>query len=334
MDRLGGPLACRACVGQEVDAVAPVERDPSIVATERSAADPDHLAGGAELVEQARGVAGDACRQDVALEHRGRDRHPLELGDDLDQPPGATGRRADPVPRGEEAREHGRVDRLDLAPQARQRAPAQLAQDVRIGELVRCAARAEGALQQAAGLGQPAQVRLDRLTADAPARGRIVGREGGMRACPTQQQPVERSIGRLEVRLGHPGWRRCPDGVAVAGGVLDRDPSLLAPDPQPDRPASRGELLERVGRIRAAGASGDLVEAQVAEASEQVGDAIDRSCAAGRRQQLQLELQVGDRFGIDQLAELLAAQQLGQELSVERQRLCPSVRRAARRPRT
>jgi hypothetical protein len=42
---------------------------------------------------------------------------------------------------------------------------------------------------------------------------------------------------------------------------------------------------------------------------------------AGRSQRLQLEFQVGNGLGVDQLAKLLGAEQLGEELAIERQRL-------------
>ena len=86
VDRLRGAVLRRTGAGEQIDPVAAVERDAAVVAAERAAADPDDLAGRPELVEQARGVAGDPGAQDVALEDRRRDRDALELGDDLDQP--------------------------------------------------------------------------------------------------------------------------------------------------------------------------------------------------------------------------------------------------------
>ena len=48
---------------------------------------------------------------------------------------------------------------------------------------------------------------------------------------------------------------------------------------------------------------------------------VDRAHPAAAGQALQLELQVGDRGRVEQLAQLLLAEQLGQQLAVERQRL-------------
>ena len=105
------------------------ERDPPIVPAEAPPPHPGHLTERPELVEQTRLVAGDAGRQDVALEDRGRDRQTGQLVDDLGQP--LEGRRAaqrrrrldraatqprqrsDALPVGQEPTEGGRVDRLD-----------------------------------------------------------------------------------------------------------------------------------------------------------------------------------------------------------------------------
>ncbi len=42
-------------------------------------------------------------------------------------------------------------------------------------------------------------------------------------------------------------------------------------------------------------------------------------------QGLQLELDLGDRLGVEQLAQLLGAQQLPEQVTVEGQRLCPPI---------
>src|SRR5439155_20293779 len=78
------PIAAPA--GEQQLAAGPMEHDPSIVPAEAAVADPGDLAEGAELVEQARLVAGDSRRQHVALEHGCGNRHSGELVDDLREP--------------------------------------------------------------------------------------------------------------------------------------------------------------------------------------------------------------------------------------------------------
>ena len=78
-------------------------------------------------------------------------------------------RRADAVPARQEAGERLGGHRLDLAAQPRQRAAAQGAQDLGVGELVLGAAGPEGALQQRAGLDQGAEPLAGRATARSPS---------------------------------------------------------------------------------------------------------------------------------------------------------------------
>src|SRR5262245_40706269 len=69
--------------GAEGLSTGAVERDPTVVATERPASDPGHLAERTQLVEQPRLVARDPCRQDVPFQDRGRDGDARQLIDDL-----------------------------------------------------------------------------------------------------------------------------------------------------------------------------------------------------------------------------------------------------------
>ena len=146
MQRLGWSVGvgCRGhSRGKEGQAVGPVERDPSVITAQRAGAQPDDLACRAQLVEQARAVAAHARRQHVAFQHARRQRHALQLGDHLRQAAAAAAVAAHTVPARQEACQRLRLDRLDLAPQPRQRAPAQHAQHVRVAPLALDAAGPE-----------------------------------------------------------------------------------------------------------------------------------------------------------------------------------------------
>ena len=65
--------------------------------------------------------------------------------------------------------------------------------------------------------------------------------------------------------------------------------------------------------------------AQVTQPAQQVMDLVGRAGRALLGQRLQLQLQLGQRLGIEQLAQLLRAQQLAQQVAVERERLGPPV---------
>ncbi len=143
-----------------------------------------------------------------------------------------------------------------------------------------------------------------------------------MAACPAHQERVERRIRGGQPRLGHPRRRAGAGGVAVARDVLDRDPALLAGDPHPDDPAGCLELAQGrrgIEPFRRAGL--DLIGPEVADPPQQVRDAVDRACPARLGQALELELEVGHRLRVEQLAQLLGPKQLGQQVPVEGQRL-------------
>ena len=208
--RLGAVAACP--VGAQELAAGPDEHDPAVVAAEAPPPHPGDLAQRAELVEQPRLVAGDARRQDVALQDGGRDRHAGELVDDLGEPleggaaaqrrPGRAARpAATPCHVGQEPRERRRIDRLDLAPQPGQRAAAQQPQDLRVAPLALGAARPELAAQERPGAEQPLERVLDDADRQPPARGRLGRQERAVGPREAREQPVERADGRTEERL-------------------------------------------------------------------------------------------------------------------------------------
>src|SRR5690348_18077189 len=100
------------------------ERDAAVLRTERAATHPHDLPRSEQRVEVARVVSLDARREDARLEVRRRDERALELGDRVEQRGLSLRRRVDAVPRDREASERVLLDRLDLAPQPRERAAA------------------------------------------------------------------------------------------------------------------------------------------------------------------------------------------------------------------
>ena len=152
-------------------------------------------------------------------------------------------------------------------------------------------------------------------------------RNGPWRPRPAGQQPVERTRGRPEEGGRDADRRRDPDPVAIAGDVLDREPAVVARDPGPDRPAGRGELVEPRpgGRQAALGPGGHLGGRQVAEPAEQVVDAVERRRLPVVGQRLEAQLEIGQRVRVEQLAQLLLAEQLAQQVAVERERAGPPL---------
>ena len=101
-------------------------------------ADPDDLAGRAQLVEPRRRVGAGAARQHVALPHVGGQREALQRDEHLAQAvdPGARrGVAVDALPGRQERRERALVGRLDLLAQHGERRAAQAAQDLGVAPL-------------------------------------------------------------------------------------------------------------------------------------------------------------------------------------------------------
>ena len=64
---------------------------------------------------------------------------------------------------------------------------------------------------------------------------------------------------------------------------------------------------------------------QVAEPAQQVVDAVERRRLPVVGQRLEAQLEVGQRVRVEQLAQLLLAEQLAQQVAVERQRAGPPL---------
>jgi hypothetical protein len=169
------------------------ECDAAVIATEAPPPHPGDLAERAQLVEQSRLVARDPGWQHVSFQDRGRDREPGELVDDLGEafeggrpaqgrPRRSEGRHA--LPLGQETAQRGRVDRLDLAPQARERAPAEEPKHLGIAPLALRATGPEFATQQRAGTEQALQRVADHADRKAPATGRVGRQERTVAASP------------------------------------------------------------------------------------------------------------------------------------------------------
>ena len=135
-------------------------------------------------------------------------------------------------------------------------------------------------------------------------------------------QVAERIGDRLGEHLRHPDRQRGAERVPEPAGVLDGDVPLLAGDAHLQRPPGGDQLVQpRRGTPRAAGLGGG----QVAEHAQQVGGAVDvarvplRRAAAGARPRSR----PWRRRRAARAAR--AAQQLGEQAGVERQRLRPAL---------
>ena len=213
-----------------------------------------------------------------------------------------------------EAGERALVGRLDLGPQRGQRGAPQPAQDLGVAPLARRPARAQLAAHQVPALLEPLQ---HRRQVEPVAVTQLAGLERPVGARVAAHEPLHRVRDVGDERLRQPGRRHGAQRVAVEPGVLGRDPALLAAHAQLDRPPLTAQLvqprLRRPAQLR-------LVERQIAHAPQHVVDAVDRVRARAIGQPLQVRLDGLQRARVDQLAQLLLAEQLAQQLAIQRQR--------------
>ena len=133
-------------------------------------ADPDELAGRAQLVELLGPVVPDTAGQHFGLPQPDGKRQSLQGHQRFAQRSAAV----DPVPAGQEAPERRLLGRLDLAPQRGERGATEPPQHVGVAPLALGAAGTELAADE---LVRPLELLQDRLDVEAEPRARLRGRE-------------------------------------------------------------------------------------------------------------------------------------------------------------
>ncbi len=244
--------------------------------------------------------------------------------------------RGDALPRRQEAGQRLGFDGLDLAAQRGQRAPTQLAQHVALAPLPAHALRTELAAHDAAlGLQGHQHAGNPRLghaeaVADLPLDERAVG------AGVPGDEILQRARHRIGEGRGQAERQRRAEGVAVPGGVVGRGVPGLPGDDDLDRPALRQQLgqppvphvlsvqtvpigLIPQDRTGVLATQVDLQRGQITDAAEDVVQLVDAAGAPAVGQALQVELDVGEHAGVEQLAQLLDPEEVAQQVAVERQ---------------
>ena len=242
-------------------------------------------------------VVGNASRQNLALPQGNRQRERLQRDERLPQARAPV----DPLPAGQELRERSPLGRLDLLAQGCERGAAQSPQDVRIAPLALRAARPKLSAHEPLIALQGTQNGLD---VDPEVLVRLGGRERPATLREARDQALQRIRPAFEERLGQPARRHRAKGVAVPTRVLRRDQTLLAADPHRDRPPLVEERLREC--------CVELTRPQVASEPEHVVQLIR---VPGRASKLLLDLL--ERTRVEQVAQLLLAEQLLQQVAVE-----------------
>lgn len=131
-----------------------------------------------------------------------------------------------------------------------------------------------------------------------------------MGACVAREEVAEWVLDRLGEGLGDADGQRRAQSVPQAAGVLDGRPVVDAGDTDLDGAAGGGQLH---GPLWLRAALGQLCVLERAQQAQQVGDAFHVLDAAVLGEPLELPLQLGQNLGVEQLAQLGLAQELGQQ---------------------
>ena len=156
-------------------------------------------------------------------------------------------------------------------------------------------------------------------------RATSVDDERPVRAGEPTDELFERPGDRFGERHRQPERERAPERVAVARRVLGGRVAGLAADGELDHPACGDQLGEPRRTVVAFTTQVDLGRGEVADLAEHVVELVGRSCPAPLGEALQLELDVGEHARVEQLAQLLGAEQVAQQVAVERERRGPPL---------
>ena len=239
----------------------------------------------------------------------------MELLDRFDQRVGAAPAAADALPRREEPNEGRRVDRLDLVAQRGQRTPAQGAQHAGVAPLALDAAGAELAVHDPARGFEAGHCLAGALGGDPEPRGDVVDDERNVRAREAGDEIVERMRDRIGERGRQARGERDAERVTQPRRVFDRG----EPRAGADHAAFGQQRIDPRGRVGRA-ARTDLVVVERTEVGEQVVEVVGVAGLARRNEPLELELQLRDHCGVEQLPELFGAEQVAEQIAIERER--------------
>ena len=134
-----------------------------------------------------------------------------------------------------------------------------------------------------------------------------------MRTRVAADEPLQRLLDRLDEGLRQAPGRHRTERVAVQARVLGGDEALLAADPHGHSAALRLEPVEDPLRRHAPVAARlHLVEREVTERAQDVVGAVRVHRLRALGQALEVGLDVGQRLGVDQVAQLFLSEEFSQ----------------------
>ena len=145
---------------------------------------------------------------------------------------------------------------------------------------------------------------------------------------------LERARHGLGERRRQPERERATECISISGRIIAGGEASLSGDSHLDRPLLRQQVRNppvlsagtgRIGPIpadrrRGVAAEIDLSGGEVADRTQDVVQLVGAAGPATVGQPLQVELDVGEHSGIEELAELLGSEEVAEQVAVERQR--------------
>ncbi len=312
--------------GEERHLVAEIQRNPAVLEAECAATEPHDLAGRQKIVQEARVVA-HATAEDVAFQDARRDSRPLQLAGHFENPIRSTRLRPHPLPCREQPTQGVGLDGFDIAAQCCQRSAPQGTEDSDVDPFLPIASRSVCPGCNATLLLQAVQDFGDCGSGKPDRGGSFDLGERAIGAGVAADDVPQRIDHRFEEGFGHTLRRAHAERVTQAGHVFDGRKPVLAPDGHLHRATLRDQ--RRKGLVESAGlghTGADLVRAQRPEVAQQIVELVGASGLAVIGEALELAFYHIDDVGIEEIAELGVAEQLGQKGAVECQRRRPLLR--------
>ena len=260
--------------------------------------------------------------QDVALERRGEQGHALQLFKHIEHAVEPAFGPLNPSPSAQKLREPCGRHGLDGLAQAGERATFDLTEHVAVDPFAMRRTRREFALNQQALAGQRLEPRADGLGIDPVARHQTRHAEADMRPRIAQDYPVQRIRDRIEQRMRESDRQHTPRGIAIARGLLARDPARCARKSDWHNASNplqfgKGVLQFRFREFFTVNAQLEFCGRQIAESKQQIVDIVGMPDTW----ELQSRKRFGDLvngLGLEQRAIVRRANQLFELAVVER----------------
>ena len=142
-----------------------------------------------------------------------------------------------------------------------------------------------------------------------------------MRARIAADQLDDRLGYEIQQRNGNSRRQRNAEAVAIAGAVFDGDEPFLARNAQFQDAARADEPVDLLQNCGLGDAQGQFLARKIAEAQQQIVDAVGRTGAEWVDEALLLLFDLRHGFGVEQLAQVGLAQEFPELILIDGERL-------------